>query len=91
MKAIILFLFVGILLVSCRTSNSCDAYFSPVSVDKIKDISLQDVKYERMAVDYHLPELGYYDVPLIDFKFKYDTISHYDLIVNGYAILKDIN
>ena len=91
MKAIILFLFVGFLFVSCGTSNSCDAYFSPVSVDKIKDISLQDVKYERMAVDYHLPELGYYDVPLIDFKFKYDTISHYDLIVNGYAILKDIN
>ncbi len=91
MNTRIFIFFVGVLFVSCKTSNSCDAYFSSVPVDEIIEISSQDIKYERMAVDHHLPELGYYDVPLIDFKFKYDTISHYDLIVNGYAILKDIN
>ncbi len=89
MKAIILFLFVGFLFVSCGTSNSCDAYFSPVSVDKIKDISLQDVKYERMDVDNHFPEWGDIEIPLIPCNIRYDTISHYNVIVTGYAVLRD--
>ena len=80
---------IGFLFVSCRTSDSCDAYFSPVSVGKIKDISLQDVKYKTEEIDYHIPELGSYDEPQIASNIRYDTISHYNVIVTGYAVLRD--
>ena len=79
---------IGFLFVSCGTSNSCDAYFSPVSVDKIKDISLQDIKYETMYVDPHFP-MGSYDIPLIPCNIRYNTKSHYTVIVTGCAVLRN--
>lgn len=89
MKYRILLFLIGVLLVGCRTSNSCDAYFSPVPVDKIKEISSQDLKYEKMDVDYHFPELGYYEIPLTVCNIKYDTKSHFTVIVSGYAVFRD--
>lgn len=84
MNTRILLLFVSFLLVSCRTSNSCDAYFSPVPVDKIKEISSKDLKYKTKS------EYGI-DVPDIDCKIRYDTKSQYTVIVTGHIGLRDID
>ena len=78
----ILLFFVGIVFVSCRTSNSCDAYFSPVPVDKIKVKSSQDIKYETVSE---------YGIPHIDCKIRYDTKSHYTVFVTGHIVLRDID
>ncbi len=91
MNSRIFLFFFSILFVSCKTTNSCDAYFSPVPRHKIKEIPLQDIKYKTELMDYHIPEIGSYDEPQIACNIRYDTLSHVTVIVTGYIVLRDID
>ena len=58
-------------------------------VEKIKELSLQDISYETWVVDHHFPELGTFDVPLIADNIYYDTKSHYFVVAEGHAVFRD--
>ena len=83
--------FVSILFVSCKSSISCNEYFTTVPASEIKDLSLDYDKYETHFFDYHFTDLGTYDVHQIICTIRFDTVSHYYVVVSGYVVLKDID
>jgi len=87
----IFFSFFSILLVSCRSSISCNDYFTTVPVSDIKKLSSESIIYETNYIDYHFTNLGTYDVPQIKCNIKFDILSQYFVFIYGYVVLKDMS
>lgn len=82
---------ISVLLGSCKSSISCNDYFSTVSVDEIKELSVQKFLYKTDYLDDDYREFGTYDNPQLAFNIEYDTLSHYRVILWGYVALSDAN
>lgn len=69
----------------------CDDYSSIVPGDKIKELPMRNVLYKTEYVDYDYRGFGTYENPQIVCEIRYDTLSHFRVIVWGYVILSDID
>ncbi len=85
-----LFFFVNTLLECSGIVFSCNDYFSTSPVDKIKELPMHNVLYKTEYVDYDYREFGTYDEPQIAYDIKYDTTSHFRVILWGYVDLNKV-
>lgn len=91
MKYIILVF--GLIFVTCCKSNndieSNDSFFETYSFKLNKDILPDSISFEEDYLDYHFPELGTIKKTKTSWNVKYDTVSHYVVILKGCLNFKE--
>lgn len=85
MKYWIIFI-ICILLVSCRSGISSTNYFGTLSSKDIPDISLNAVPFKTNYLDDECVKCGTMSEPVFNYDIKYDTSSHYRVVVSGKVI-----
>ena len=81
----ILILLAGCLLVSCRTSMPSDIFFNTISTKDIPSMSEKSISYRISYLNTDCIRCGTISEPLFDYNIKYDTLSHYKVVVIGYV------
>ncbi|SEV98571.1 hypothetical protein SAMN04487850_1111 [Prevotella aff. ruminicola Tc2-24] len=84
----LLILLTCCLLVSCGTSMSCEKFFGTVSTKDIPDVSLDSVSFRTSYIEGDCVSCGTISEPLFDCDIKYDTLSHYSVIVLGKVVFE---
>ncbi len=79
----ILILWACCLLMGCSTSMQHERFFCTLSARDIPDVSEESITYRTDYIDYHFVEAGTISNPLFGFDIKYDTLSHYRVVVLG--------
>jgi len=79
-------LLASCLLVSCRTSMTSEMFFNTTSTKDIPDVSEKAISYRTSYLDTDCEECGTISEPLFDYNIKYDTLSHYKVVVIGYVV-----
>ena len=87
----LLILLAGCLLMGCGTTLSHEKFFCTRSTKEISDVPEQTISYKTDYIDYHFPEAGTISDPLFDYNIKYDTLSHYRVVVFGYVVFGKSN
>jgi len=62
---------------------SCEKFFGTVSTKDIPDVSLDSVSFRTSYIEGDCVSCGTISEPLFDCDIKYDTLSHYSVIVFG--------
>lgn len=60
-----------------------EKFFCTVSTKDIPDMSLENIQFKTFSLDTHFPESGTCSDPLFYHNIKYDTLSHYRVVVLG--------
>ncbi len=87
----ILILLAGCLLVSCRTSMPSDIFFNTISTKDIPSMSEKSISYRISYLNTDCIRCGTISEPLFDYNIKYDTLSHYKVVVIGYVVFEKDN
>ena len=79
------------LLVSCSTLMSSEKFFGTVSTKEIPNVSIDSVPFITSYIEGSCVSCGTISEPLFDYDIKYDTLSHYKVIVQGEIIFEKDN
>ena len=74
------------LLMSCGALLTSEEFFNTISTKDIPDVSVKSISYRTGYVDSECIKCGIISEPLFDYSIKYDTLSHYEVIVIGYVV-----
>ena len=84
----LLFLLICILMVSCGTFMPNEKFFGYVRARDIPDVSLDFVSFRTSYIGGDCISCGTISEPLFDYNIKYDTLSHYRVIVLGKIVFE---
>ena len=87
----LLIILTCLLLVSCGTLMSNEKFFGTVSTKDISNVSIDSVSFRNSYIDGSCVSCGTILEPLFDYDIKYDTLSHYKVIVLGEIIFEKDN
>lgn len=87
----LLILLTGFLLVNCSTSMPSEKFFGTVSTRDIPNVSLDLVPFRTGYIEGSCVSCGTISEPLFDDDIKYDTASHYRVIVLGKLVFEKGN
>lgn len=90
MKHIMFFLACS-LFMSCSTIMPNEKFFCTVSTKDIPDLSVENIQFKTFPMDTHFPEYGTVSYPLFDYDIKFDTLSHYTVVVLGSVAFREQN
>ena len=81
-----LFLLICCMLNGCSTLMPCEKFFCTVSTKDIPDVSISNISFITGYIHDDCKKCGTISDPLFDFNIKYDTLSHYRVLVLGYVV-----
>ena len=82
----LLFLLTCSMFMECCTIMPNEEFFCTISTKDIPDVSVKTLSFSTDYIDYHFPECGTVSYPLFDYDIKYDTLSHYRVVVLGSVV-----
>ena len=86
-----MFFLVCCLFMSCCTIMPNEKFFCTVSTKDIPDLSVENIQFKTFPMDDHFPECGTFSYPYFDYDIKYDTLSHYKVVVLGSVAFREQN
>ena len=79
-----------LLLFSCGTLIPSEQFFVTVSTKDVANVSLDSVSFRTSYIEDDCVSCGTVSEPLFDCDIKYDTLSHYMVIVMGKIVFNNI-
>lgn len=79
----LLIISIYLLLVSCRTLMLSEQFFVTVSTKDVTNVPIDSISFRTSYIEDDCVSCGTVSEPLFDCDIKYDTLSHYTVIVMG--------
>ncbi len=74
------------MLMNCSSLMPSEKFFCTTSTNRIPDVTIETITYRTRSSDEGCIECGTISEPLFDYNIKYDTLSHYKVVVLGYVV-----